>query len=159
MRLALLAIVSLVVVACEPGPVAPLEQHADATTQGPAPTASIGVANAAPSARADVPAVVATAPGILGPKGDGTCIRKQGGAAQAAPCPNRSNLEKLSDDALSPIACDWAASCDRMGIEGCCVGCSDPFAVKFTRTCALQILRSDSCDAVRKGVDRPGCTK
>ncbi|MBX3234346.1 MAG: hypothetical protein KIT84_21775 [Labilithrix sp.] len=98
-------------------------------------------------------------PGELGPKGDGTCVRRSPKKTTPAPCPDRKNLDALPDSALSRLACDWAASCDRRGEEGCCVGCTNPFAVKLARACAIRALRANTCPQVQKIFDTPGCAQ
>lgn len=98
-------------------------------------------------------------PGDLGPKGDGTCVRRHKQKETPATCPEPSKLEALPDPALSPIACDWAASCGRMGDEGCCVGCKNPFRMKIGRACALRALRAKSCADVLKILDAPSCAR
>jgi hypothetical protein len=102
----------------------------------------------------------AVLPGLLGPKGDGTCVRRdQNGDRFLSPdaCPSLTTVSKLPDVELSPIACEWAASCQRQGAEGCCVGCNNPFSVKLTRACALSLLRATTCTAVQQQWSQPSC--
>ena len=85
--------------------------------------------------RAYLSAAPAVPPGLLGPKGDGTCVRRRDGSLDgtAAPCPDPTELARLSDQRLSPIACEWAASCQRSGDEGCCIGCRSPMPANTQR--------------------------
>lgn len=105
------------------------------------------------------PVTAAVAPGMLGPKGDGTCVRRgdAGEVLSAERCPRLAALTKLSDERLGPIACEWAASCQRQGSEGCCIGCNNPFSVKLRRSCALELLGKTSCEQVRRRWDGGGC--
>ncbi|MFO0549764.1 MAG: hypothetical protein U0271_15330 [Polyangiaceae bacterium] len=99
-------------------------------------------------------------PGALGPKGDGSCVRREAskGRVTAAACPDRARLSSLTDEELSPVACEWAASCGRMGNEGCCVGCTSPWPWKLSRKCALSALAATSCAEVQRIVDAPDCS-
>jgi len=99
----------------------------------------------------------AAPPGFVGPKGDGTCVRTHEGVARPAPCPDLSKIAAMPDEALSPIACDWAASCGIRGVEGCCIGCSNPFPMKLKRACALRALRTKTCADVKRELAAPGC--
>lgn len=97
-------------------------------------------------------------PGNLGPNGDGTCVRRTAtGRPTATPCPDPKSLESLSELDFSSLACEWAASCDFQGVEGCCVGCTNPFAMKIDRKCALKALRAKTCTDVKKTLQAAGC--
>jgi len=101
----------------------------------------------------------AVPPGFVGPRGDGACVRTNDGKTSPAPCPDLAKIDALSDDALSPIACDWAASCGIMGHEGCCIGCANPFRMKLARPCAVRALRAKTCAAVKKELMAPSCIR
>lgn len=99
--------------------------------------------------------------GPAGPKGDGTCVARGYAGCTSPPC---SKVErpvpcpaipttKSTDDELGGAACDWAQACDRMGDEGCCVGCKNPFRVKLSRACALQIVAKKDCKSVQSTWD------
>lgn len=96
-------------------------------------------------------------PGQLGPKGDGACQRVDGKRTTPAPCPDLSSVERLPKEAFSSLACEWIGACQRQGEEGCCVGCTNPFAMKLDRGCALRALRQKTCADVQKIVDAKGC--
>lgn len=96
-------------------------------------------------------------PGSLGPKGDGTCVRRTQKGATPYPCPDPKTLESMQKEDFSSLACEWASSCDRQGVEGCCVGCTNPFAMKLERKCALKALHAKTCTDVQKILDTSGC--
>jgi hypothetical protein len=98
----------------------------------------------------------------IGPKGDGTCryharIEPAPALPAVAPCPDLSTLGKLTNDELGPLACEWASTCERMGDEGCCVECNNPFRVRLKRGCAERMLRAKTCADVQKVWDTPTC--
>jgi hypothetical protein len=124
--------------------------------------------SAAPSAAASASAAASTPPpttvagsvltyGPPRPKGDGTCIADGMAGCTSPPCTRVVSAvpcpviptTKSSDEELGAAACGWAAACERMGDEGCCVGCGNPFRVKLSRTCALQIVSKMDCKSVQ----------
>ena len=96
-------------------------------------------------------------PGLLGPKGDGTCIRTNDGKSTAVRCPDLAKVVAMPDERFSPVACEWAASCGVQGHERCCVGCKHPFRMKLSRPCATKMLRAKTCAEVQKLFSAPSC--
>lgn len=98
-------------------------------------------------------------PGLVGPKGDGTCIRTHEGKTTSARCPDLAKVTALTDERFGPIACEWAASCGIQGHEGCCVGCKNPFRMKLSRACATKMLQAKTCAEVQKHFSAPSCSR
>ncbi len=169
-----LALLGIVVVACakDPAPKSVTVDAPSATSTGTAAplvasatgTPSATSATSAPSSTAAPTATASAAPQIVGPpgpKGDGSCVaRAMAGCTSPpctkvlvpVPCPAMATA-KSTDEELGRSACDWAAACERMGDEGCCVGCTNPFRVKLSRSCALQIVAKKDCRAVQSAWD------
>ncbi|CAN5331339.1 hypothetical protein BH09MYX1_BH09MYX1_30340 [soil metagenome] len=123
-------------------------------------TAPPNAASAAPppSASSSAPFVPSSVSyGLPRPKGDGTCVADGVAGCTSPPCTKVVSqvpcpaipTAKSTDEELGAAACNWSAGCERMGDEGCCVGCSNPFRVKLSRTCALQIVAKKDCKSVQ----------
>jgi hypothetical protein len=151
----------VLVVACakEPAPSAPTVTLDTPDASAPSSAAS---ASAPASASASAPASASPPPapqidGPARPKGDGTCVARATTACSSppctptfvpVPCPVMATA-KSTDEELGTSACDWAAACERMGDEGCCVACKNPFRVRLSRACALQIVAKKDCKSVQ----------